>query len=135
MIAGGSSTDAFFKGTVFMNKGLGFAPNLIFDTHFIQRGRFGRQAEAMAKFPKILGIGLAEDTGMVIKNGIDLEVIGSGMIIIFDASNLTHNNELILKEGTPMSLSNLVIHILSNGDHFNIETREVKVLPMGSPFV
>ncbi len=135
MIAGGSSTEAFFKGTVYMYKGLGLAPNLIFDTHFIQRGRFGRQAEAMAKFPNILGIGLAEDTGMVIKNGIDLEVIGSGMIIIFDASNLTHNNELVLNEGTPMSLSNLVVHILSNGDHFNIDTREVRVLPIDSPFV
>ena len=135
MIAGGSSTEAFFKGTVFMTKGLGLAPKLIFDTHFIQRGRFGRQAEAMAKFPHILGIGLAEDTGMVIKNGVEFEVIGSGMIIIFDASNLTHNNEEVLKEGTPMSLSNLVVHILSNGDHFNIETREVKILPIDSPFV
>ena len=111
------------------------APKVIFDTHFIQRGRFGRQAEAMAKFPNILGIGLAEDTGMVIKKGYDFEVIGSGMIIIFDASNLTHNNELVLDEGTPMSLSNLVVHILSNGDHFNIKTRKVKVLPIDSPFV
>jgi len=135
MIAGGSSTEAFFKGTVFMTNGLGLAPNVIFDTHFIQRGRFGRQAEAIAKFPNILGIGLAEDTGMVIKNGYDFEVIGSGMIIIFDASNLTHNNELLLDEGTPMSLSNLVVHILSNGDHFNINTRTVKVLPIDSPFV
>ncbi len=135
MIAGGSSTEAFFKGTVFMSKGLGLAPKLIFDTHFIQRGRFGRQAEAMAKFPHILGIGLAEDTGMVIKNGVDFEVIGSGMIIIFDAIKLTHNNELLLDEGTPMSLSNLIVHILSNGDHFNIETREVKILPIDSPFV
>lgn len=135
MIAGGSSTEAFFKGTVFMSKGLGLAPKLIFDTHFIQRGRFGRQAEAMAKFPHILGIGLAEDTGMVIKNGVELEVIGSGMIIIFDACKLTHNNELLLDEGTPMSLSNLIVHILSNGDHFNIVTREVKILPIDSPFV
>lgn len=135
MIAGGSSTDAFFKGTVFMTKGLGFAPKLIFDTHFIQRGRFGRQAEAMAKFPDILGIGLAEDTGLVIKKCIEFEVIGSGMIIVFDASRLTHNNELLLDEGTPMSLSNLVVHILSNGDKFNIKTRKVKVLPIDSPFV
>ena len=135
MIAGGSSTDAFFKGTVTMRKGLGFAPKLIIDTHFIQRGRFGRQAEAMAKFPDILGIGLAEDTGLVIKKCIEFEVIGSGMIIIFDANNLTHNNEEILEEGTPMSMSNLVVHILSNGDQFNIKTRKVKVLPIDADFV
>jgi cyanophycinase len=135
MIAGGSSTEAFFKGTVTMSRGLGFAPRLIIDSHFIRRGRFGRQAEALAKFTNKLGLGLAEDTGIVITNGDEIEVIGSGMIIIFDASNLTHNNELLLDEGTPMSLSNLVVHILSNGDHFNIKTREVKILPMGSPFV
>ncbi len=135
MIAGGSSTDAFFKGTVTMRKGFGLAPKLIIDTHFIQRGRFGRQAEAMAKYPDILGIGLAEDTGMVIKKCTEFEVIGSGMIIIFDANNLTHNYEEILEEGTPMSMSNLVVHILSNGDQFNIKTRKVKVLPIDADFV
>ncbi len=57
------------------------------------------------------------------------------MIIIFDAENLTHNSEEILEEGTPMSMSNLVVHILSNGDHFNIKTRKVKVLPINAPFV
>lgn len=135
MIAGGSSTEAFFKGTVTMRKGLGLAPRLIIDTHFIQRGRFGRQAEAMAKYPDILGIGLAEDTGLVIKKCVEFEVIGSGMIIIFDANNLSHNNEEILEEGTPMSMSNLVVHILSNGDRFNIKTRKVKVLPVDADFV
>jgi len=135
MIAGGSSTDAFFKGTVTMRNGLGLAPKLIIDTHFIQRGRFGRQAEAMAKFPDILGIGLAEDTGLVIKKCIEFEVIGSGMIIVFDANNLSHNNEEILEKGTPMSMSNLVVHILSNGDQFNIKTRKVKVLPIDADFV
>lgn len=135
MIAGGSSAEAIFKGTVKMRTGLGLAPKLIIDTHFIKRGRFGRQAEAMAKFPGILGIGLAEDTGLVLKNATEFEVIGSGMIIIFDASNLSHNNEKLLKKGTPMSLSNLIVHILSNGDQFNIKTKEVKVLPIEADFV
>ena len=89
----------------------------------------------MAKFPGILGIGLAEDTGLVLKNATEFEVIGSGMIIIFDASNLTHNNEKLLKKGTPMSLSNLIVHILSNGDQFNINTKEIKVLPIEAHFV
>ena len=135
MISGGSSTEAFVKGAVLMYKGLGLIPELIIDTHFIQRGRFGRQAEAVAKFPNLLGIGLAEDTGMVIKNGNEFEVIGSGMIIVFDPKNLNHNNEKILKEGTPMTMSNLVVHVLSNGDHFNINTRTVSVLPIDAPFV
>ncbi len=135
MIAGGSSTEAFVKGAVNIHKGLGLIPELTIDTHFIQRGRFGRLSEAVAKFPNLLGIGLAEDTGLIIKNGNEFKVIGSGMVIVFDAQNLTHNNEKILREGTPMTMTNLVVHVLSNSDSYNIEKRKVKVLPMDAPFV
>ncbi len=134
MIAGGSASEAFVKGAVNMYKGLSLIPELIIDTHFIQRGRFGRVSEAVAKFPKKIGIGLAEDTGLIIKHGI-IEVIGSGMVIIFDPRKLKHNNEKILKVGTPMSLTNLKVHVLANGDRFNIKKKKVKVLPVESPFI
>ena len=135
MIAGGSAAESFIKGAVNMYKGLGLIPELIIDTHFIRRGRFGRQSEAVAKFPSLLGFGLAEDTGMIIKNGNDCTVIGSGMVIVFDGSTLTHNNEKILKEGTPMTMANLTIHVLSNGDQYDITNRKVKVLPIEAPFI
>ena len=135
MIAGGSATEAFVKGAVTMYKGLGLIPELIIDTHFIRRGRFGRQSEAVAKHPSLIGIGLAEDTGMIIKNGNDCTVIGSGMAIVFDGSKLTHNNENILKEGTPMTMANLKVHVLSNSDHYDIKNRKVTVLPIEAPFI
>ena len=135
MIAGGSATEAFIKGAVTMYKGLGLIPGLIIDTHFIKRGRFGRQSEAVAKFPSLIGIGLAEDTGMIIKNGNNCTVIGSGMIIIFDGSKLTHNNEKILEEGTPMTMANLTVHVLSNSDEYDIRNRKVTVLPIEAPFI
>lgn len=135
MIAGGSASEAFIKGAVTMYKGLNLIPELIIDTHFIKRGRFGRQSEAVAKHPNLIGFGLAEDTGMVIKNGKDCTVIGSGMVIVFDGSKLTHNNEKILEEGTPMTMANLVIHVLSNGDTYDIKNRKVAVLPIEAPFI
>ncbi|HPF98086.1 MAG: cyanophycinase [Mangrovimonas sp.] len=135
MIAGGSSTKSFVKDAVKMKKGLGFIPQLIIDTHFIQRGRFGRVAEAVAKHPDLLGVGLAEDTGIIIKNGKDCTVIGSGMALVFDPRKLKHNNEKILKPGTPMSLTNMKVHVLANGDRFNIKSSKIKVLPVESPFV
>lgn len=135
MIAGGSASDAFIKGAVTMYKGLSLIPELIIDTHFIKRGRFGRVSEAVAKFPNLIGFGLAEDTGMIIKNGNECTVIGSGMVIVFDGSQLTHNNEKILKEGTPMTMANLKIHVLSNGDNYTISNRKVSVLPISSPFI
>lgn len=135
MIAGGSASEAFIKGAVTMYKGLNLIPELIIDTHFIKRGRFGRQSEAVAKHPNLIGFGLAEDTGMIIKNGNDCTVIGSGMVIVFDGSKLTHNNEKILEESTPMTMANLVVHVLSNGDMYDIKNRKVAVLPIKAPFI
>ncbi|WP_027078912.1 cyanophycinase [Maribacter antarcticus] len=135
MITGGSSKEAFIKGAVGMGEGMDFIPNLIIDSHFIRRGRFGRLSEAVAKFPNLLGVGLAEDTGLVIKKCNTFEVIGSGMVILFDPSKLKHNNQKILEEGEPMSLSNLRTHILANGDRFNIKSRKLKVLPLDAPLV
>ncbi|WP_411894253.1 cyanophycinase [Winogradskyella sp. A2] len=135
MIAGGSATESFIKGAVNMYNGLGLIPELIIDTHFIRRGRFGRQSEAVAKHPELLGFGLAEDTGMIIKNGNECTVIGSGMVIVFDGSTLTHNNEKILKEGTPMTMANLTVHVLSNGDQYSIKNRTVTVLPIEADFI
>lgn len=135
MITGGNTTEAFRKGVVGMGNGMGFTPNLIIDSHFIQRGRFGRLTEAVAKFPDLIGIGLAEDTGLIIRNNDEFQVIGSGMVIIFDGRKLEHNNEAILKEGCAMTLTNMVTHVLSNGDRFEINTRKIKVLPIGSPFI
>jgi cyanophycinase len=135
MIAGGSSKEAMQKGAVILKKGLGLIPGLIIDTHFIRRGRFGRLAEAMAIFPGLLGIGLAEDTGLVIKNCNNFKVIGSGMVIVLDPSNLSHNAHQYLEEGTPMSISNLKTHILANGDRFTLNDRKIKVLPIHEEFV
>lgn len=134
MIVGGNAVEAFVKGAVTMNKGLGLVKELIIDTHFIKRGRFGRISGAVAKFPNLLGIGLAEDTGLVIKNGKFL-VIGSGMVIVFDGSKITHNNEKILDEGTPMTIANLTVHVLSNGDRYYIEERRLSVLPLEADFI
>ena len=130
MIKGGKSTEALFKGAVKTGKGMGYVPDLIIDSHFIQRGRFGRLMEAVARFPHLLGVGLAEDTGVVIKHGNECEVIGSGMVVVVDPSQVTHNNEEVLEEGTPMSLSNLIVHVLSVGDHFRLDSRELTILPM-----
>ena len=135
MIGGGSSSEALQKGAVIMKKGMGFIPELIIDTHFVKRGRFGRMAEAVAMFPNLIGVGLADDTGLIIKHCNEFKVIGSGMVVLFDPSHLTHNTHAILREGTPMSMSNLVTHILANGDRFNIHDRKIDVLPVKEKFV
>lgn len=130
MITGGGVREAFTKGAVMMGKGMGYIPNFIIDSHFIRRGRFGRLAEAVARFPMKIGIGLAEDTGMVIKNRNNCEVIGSGMVILFDPRRLIHNNQAAVEEGQPMSITNLKTHILANGDKLDIKEKRVHISPI-----
>jgi len=129
MIYGGSSTDALIKGSIRMREGLGFIDDLIIDSHFIMRGRFGRLAEAVANHPTLIGVGLAEDTGMIIKDRNACRVIGSGMVIIFDANNLSQNNVASLPVGVPMTMAGIKVHVLANYDVYHIDTRSVEVLP------
>jgi cyanophycinase len=133
MITGGRHKEAFVKGAVGMAKGMGFLPKVVIDSHFIRRGRFGRLAEAVAKFPHLVGIGLAEDTGLVIKECNTVEIIGSGMVIIFDPGELEHNTERFVYPGELMSVTNLKTHILAEGDIFNIEKHQVKILHVETP--
>jgi cyanophycinase len=135
MVAGGSASEAFVKGAVQMSTGLGLIPELIIDTHFVRRGRFGRLAEAVAIYPQCIGIGLAEDTGVIIEGGDHFTVIGSGMAIVMDPRNVTHNNHALLKKGTLMSMTNLTTHLLANGDKFRLADHSTEVLPMGQSFI
>ena len=64
MIMGGSSSECLIKGAVKMREGMGYVEEMIIDSHFVNRGRFGRLAEAVAQFPKLFGVGLAEDTSI-----------------------------------------------------------------------
>ncbi len=135
MIAGGSSTEALLKGAVQMSKGMNFLPQLIIDTHFTIRGRFGRLAEAVAIYPNTIGVGLAEDTGLIIKHCNEFKVIGSGMVIVMDPSVLTHNSYVLLNKGAAMSMSNLITHILANGDRFTIDKKKIDILPLDSELI
>lgn len=129
MIAGGNITESLFRGAVKLKKGMGFIPELIIDSHFIKRGRFGRLTEAVAAFPHLLGVGLSEDTGIVIKNN-EFRVIGSGMVIIFDPSRLSHNQRNILDDNLPLSMIDLIVHVLAFGDTFDLKTRKPTVMSL-----
>jgi cyanophycinase len=123
MISGGRNGTILRKNDLKMGKGLGLISEVIFDSHFIKRHRFGRLAEAVAMHPDKVGVGLGEDTGVIIREGNILEIIGSGMVVIFDGSNLDHNQYGKLKDRIPVSLANLTLHILATQDRYNIRER------------
>ncbi|WP_340105853.1 cyanophycinase [Rhodohalobacter sp. 8-1] len=127
MISGGRNGTILRKNDLNMGKGLGLMSEVIFDSHFIKRHRFGRLAEAVARHPGKLGVGLGEDTGVIIREGNILEIIGSGMVVIFDGSNLTYNQYDKLKKRIPVSLANLTVHILATQDRYNIREKVARI--------
>jgi cyanophycinase len=124
MIYQGSSSEALFKGEVKITTGLGFIKDVIIDSHFVTRGRFGRLTQAVAANPSCIGIGLGEDTGVFISEGKYLEAVGSGLVIIIDGHHIRHSNIADLKEGSPISIENLVVHVMSKGNSYDLGTRK-----------
>ncbi len=124
MIYQGSSSEALFKGEVKITTGLGFMKDVIIDSHFVTRGRFGRLTQAVAANPSCIGIGLGEDTGVLISEGKYLEAVGSGLVIIIDGHHIRHSNIADLKEGTPISIENLIVHVMSKGNSYNLGSRK-----------
>lgn len=127
MIYQGSSSEALLKGEVKITSGLGLIHDVIIDTHFVQRGRIGRLFQAVVGNPKILGIGLGEDTGLLIVNGKEMEAIGSGLVILVDGREIKDTNLTQIELGQPISISHLVTHVMSKYDTFNLDTFKMSI--------
>jgi len=127
MIYQGSSQEALLKGEVKITGGLGFINNVIIYTHFVQRGRIGRLMYACASNPINIGIGLGEDTGLLITNGNDMEAIGSGLVMLVDATHMKETNMTLVELGDPVSISNLVVHVMTLGDHYDLKHKRLTI--------
>lgn len=123
MIYEGNATKAHLKGEVKIATGLGFMDNVIFDSHFEKRGRFGRLAQAIAANPSCIGIGLGEDTGMLITGGNKMEAIGSGLVMIVDGHDIRHSNIADIPDGNPISIENLKVHFCEKGNGYLLNER------------
>jgi cyanophycinase len=117
MIYEGASHEALLKGKVKITTGLAFIKDVIIDSHFVKRGRFGRLAQAVSSNPECIGIGLGEDTGVLIRDGYQLEAIGSGLVLIFDGHEIKHTNIADIEDGMPISIEHLVVHVMAKGNH------------------
>ena len=124
MIYEGNATRAHLKGEVKITTGLGFMDQVIFDSHFEKRGRFARLAQAVSGNPSCIGIGLGEDTGMLITHGNRMEAIGSGLVIIVDGHDIKHTNMADIPEGNPLSIENLKVHFCAKGNGYLVNERE-----------
>jgi cyanophycinase len=123
MIYEGNAAKAHLKGEVKITTGLGFMDDVIFDSHFEKRGRFGRLAQAVSSNPSCIGIGLGEDTGMIITDGNIMEAIGSGLVVILDGHDIKHSNIADIPDGCPISIENMKVHFLEKGNGYKTYER------------
>lgn len=126
MIAYGNEGPTPRADMVTLAPGLGLTERAIIDQHFRQRNRLGRLMTAISYNPRLIGIGLDEDTAAFISPSRDLEVVGSGAITIVDPQDLEFSSMDSANRHQPVSLINIRLHVLVEGGHFNMITREAR---------
>ena len=126
MIYEGYGSNSLVKGETKTCTGLSFVQKLYIDSHFTERGRFGRLAVAIAKWPDYLGIGLGEETGIIIKEGSLVEVFGPGVVTIIDGSQIQYCNIDEVAYGSPIAVENLVMHLLVEGHRYCITDKRLQ---------
>jgi cyanophycinase len=123
MIVSGRSDDAPKVGCVEIAAGMDLVSETIIDTHFSQRGRHGRLLTAIAHYPQDLGIGIDEQTAIVVR-GNEFRVIGEGVVTVMDGSRMKHSNLAYRDQGEPLGLFDVCTHILPNGYKYDLKKRE-----------
>ncbi len=120
MIVEGDDEDSPRKCTLSMSPGLGLVKNIIIDQHFEQRGRIGRLLTAVAQNPEVLGVGIDEDTAIVLSDKGIGSIIGSGAVYFIDGSSITYCNTCEQHYDEVLSLFNVKLHVLKDGNKFNL---------------
>ena len=74
-----------------------------------------------------LGIGLGEDTGLLITQGNQMEAIGSGLIMLVDATIMRDTSISDVEMGAPVSIENLIVHVMALGDHYDLRGKKLTI--------
>lgn len=125
MLVEGYGWRALRKGGIQVLPGLGLLPRLFIDQHFVERARFGRLAHALLAHPASLGIGLAEETGLIIRGGREAEVFGDSAVVVLDAAHMHGSNLGRIGRGEPVSMQDIRMHLLVQGQRLNLQDRQV----------
>ncbi len=123
MLVKGQSAASFRIGDVRMAPGLGLLPNVIIDQHFAERGRIGRLIGAVAQNPRMLGIGIDENTAIVYEGG-QFTVLGAGGVYVVDGRDVSHSNVVDEARDRTLSTFDVRLHVLSMGDEYDVRTRQ-----------
>ena len=122
MLVGGASKATHRIGDLHMAPGLGLVRDAIIDQHFAERGRFGRLIGAVAHNPRVIGIGIDEDTAAIVE-GDRFRVIGTGAVYIVDGARCSHCNLAEAEPDKVLSMHGVTVHVLGTGDCYDMAER------------
>jgi cyanophycinase len=123
MIVRGESTSHPHKNSVRLSPGLGFLKNIIIDQHFTERGRISRLITAVSYNPYNLGIGIDENTAIILNSQGTMEVYGAGSVTVVDGSQITYNEIAEVDEFQPFSVCGVQLHVLRDGLMYDFVNR------------
>ncbi|MFS4460265.1 cyanophycinase [Bdellovibrio sp. HCB2-146] len=126
MLMGGENQESHKVGQWMMSPGLGLLPDMIIDQHFAQRGRIGRLLGAVAPNPGLIGVGIDEDTAIIVEKN-HLRVIGTNAVYIVDARNVTYTNLSEAAAENTMAMHNVQLHILAEDHVFDLKTHRPRL--------
>ena len=106
--------------------GLGLIEEVIIDQHFAQRGRLGRLLCGVAENPNILGIGIDEDTAIIVHPDAHFEVIGTNSVTIVDGKSISSSNVSELKPDEILAIADITLHVLPAPYKFDMKNRKVQ---------
>jgi len=115
MIVRGEPSSHPHKEAAKLSPGLGFLKNIIIDQHFSERGRISRLITAVSYNPYNLGIGIDENTAIIVNGKGILEVYGQGTTTIVDGSQITFNEIAEVTDKEPFSVCGVQFHVLRDG--------------------
>ena len=125
MLVNGHGWRSLLGGRIEVKPGLGLLPGVLLDQHFAERGRYPRLMHAVLAQPELLGVGLSEETGLLIRPGQPALVFGDEAVIVIDAAHTTHNNLPGLPENQVVSGHGLHLHVLVANQKLDLATRAV----------
>ncbi|MGI4742518.1 MAG: cyanophycinase [Janthinobacterium lividum] len=120
MIYQGRNDAGFVKDEIHITTGLQFLRDVAIDTHFVKRGRMVRMAQIIATNPGCMGLGLEEDTAVLVTKGRELEVIGTGIVVLLDGRECSGNTIYEISPGEVFSIRDLRLHLLAKGQRFTL---------------
>lgn len=123
MIIDGSGATEPAIGAVRLAAGFNLISDVVIDQHFAQRGRLGRLLAAVAQNPYVLGIGIDENTAVVV-DGPEFEVIGAGTVSVLDGQHIAFTNVSEVSPQAALALAEVRLHVLPQGYAFDLQSRQ-----------